>query len=82
MSLIRWACRAGAAVALAASLSACIVAPIGHGHGQGYGYGAPEGVVYVAPTYAIPAPGYAWSYHGQFGWGWRHPQYGWHRGWR
>jgi len=36
----------------------------------------------VQPTYASPGPGYAWEYHAHYGWGWRHPQYGWHRGWR
>jgi hypothetical protein len=41
----------------------------------------PPGVVYVAPNYAAPAVGYAWEYHARFGWGWRHPNYGWHRGW-
>ena len=45
-------------------------------------YAAPPGVVYVQPTYASPGPGYAWEYHAHYGWGWRHPQYGWHRGWR
>ena len=40
------------------------------------------GVAYVGPTYAIPGPGYVWAYHANFGWGWHHPQYGWHRGWR
>ena len=43
---------------------------------------APPVVVYVAPTYAIPAPGYEWSYHARYGWGWQHPRRGWHRGWR
>jgi hypothetical protein len=42
---------------------------------------APAGVVYVAPTYAMPAPGFVWSYHARYGWGWRHPRQGWHRGW-
>jgi len=45
-------------------------------------YVAPPGVVYVQPTYAAPGPGYVWEYHAHYGWGWRHPQYGWHRGWR
>ena len=45
-------------------------------------YQAPAGVVYVAPSYAIPAPGYIWMFHPGYGWGWHHPQYGWHRGWR
>ena len=42
----------------------------------------PPGVVYVAPTYAAPAIGFVWEFHPRFGWGWRHPQHGWHRGWR
>jgi hypothetical protein len=58
------------------ALSGCIVAPVRPG------YAAPAGVVYVAPTYAIPGPGYVWAYHANYGWGWHHPQYGWHQGWR
>ncbi|MEO8154016.1 MAG: hypothetical protein ABI605_13170 [Rhizobacter sp.] len=38
--------------------------------------------VYVAPTYVSPGGGWVWEFHPQFGWGWRHPQHGWHRGWR
>lgn len=45
-------------------------------------YAPPPGVVYVAPTYAMPAPGFVWQFHGRYGWGWRHPHRGWHRGWR
>jgi hypothetical protein len=44
-------------------------------------YAPPPGVVYVQPSYAMPAPGYAWRYHPRYGWGWYHPRYGWHRGW-
>ena len=61
---------------LTAALSGCIVAPVGPA------YGAPPGVAYVAPTYAIPGPGFVWAYHARFGWGWHHPQLGWHRGWQ
>jgi len=69
--------RGAIAIALtAASLSACIVAPVRPA------FVAPPGVVYVAPVYASPGPGYVWAYHGRYGWGWHHPQYGWHRGWR
>jgi hypothetical protein len=42
----------------------------------------PPGVVYVAPVYPAPAIGYVWEYHPRFGWGWHHPERGWHRGWR
>ena len=68
---------------LSAAVSGCVVAPArGGGYGSGYsGYNAPAGVVYVEPSYASPGPGYAWEYHGRYGWGWRHPQQGWHRGW-
>lgn len=69
---------AAGACAAALTLSGCVVAPA---HPGGYGYSAPAGVVYVAPTYAMPAVGYAWQYHGRHGWGWRHPHHGWHRGW-
>ncbi len=67
------------AVLLTAVLGGCVVAPpiVGSGY-----YGAPPGVAYLAPTYATPGPGYAWGYHGRYGWGWRHPRYGWHRGWQ
>ena len=63
-------------VVSAFALAGCIVAPTRHAHE------APPGVAYVAPTYASPGEGYAWGYHEQHGWGWRHPQKGWHRGWR
>jgi hypothetical protein len=42
----------------------------------------PAGVVYVAPTYPQPAPGYEWRYHEHHGWGWYHTEHGWHRDWR
>jgi len=38
--------------------------------------------VYVAPTYVSPGVGWVWEFHPHYGWGWHHPQYGWHRGWR
>ena len=79
MSLARLSPMAPMAL-LVAALTGCVVAPIEPAYGPAYG--PPPGAVYVAPTYAIPAPGYAWSYHARFGWGWRHPHYGWHRGWR
>ena len=61
---------------VAVLLTGCIVAPVQPA------YAAPAGVVYVAPTYAIPAPGFVWAYHAGFGWGWHHRRHGWHRGWR
>ncbi len=69
---------AACAAAALAALSGCVVAPLGYDPA----YAAPSGVVYVAPTYAVPGPGYAWHHHGRHGWGWRHPHNGWHRGWR
>ncbi len=75
----------GLAIAIAglalASMSGCIVAPARPYYGGEPGYVAPAGVVYVAPNYASPGPGWRWEYHAQYGWGWHHPQYGWHRGW-
>ena len=82
-----------AAVA-AATLSGCVVAPVGVRPGYGGGpvqggpvmvepeYVVPPGVIYIAPTYAVPAPGYYWRHHRHHGWGWRHGSHGWHRGWR
>jgi len=49
---------------------------------QPQGIFLPPGVVYVAPTYPMPAVGFVWEFHQRYGWGWRHPQHGWHRGWR
>ncbi len=76
-----------AIVLAAASLSACVVAPLGYGRpgyvGQGYVEpgGPPVGVV-VGPNYAAPGPGWAWRHHSHMGWGWYNPDRGWHRGWR
>ncbi|MBE9607434.1 hypothetical protein IAI18_21405 [Acetobacteraceae bacterium H6797] len=60
-------------LAAASMLGGCVVAPPP---------ARPAGVVYVAPSYPMPAPGYEWRYHAYYGWGWWHPHYGWHRGWR
>lgn len=81
---------AACAAVFATVLSGCVIAPpvirpmYGPVYGPAYApaYAPPQGIVYVAPTYALPAPGYAWQYQGQHGWGWRHPDRGWHRGWR
>lgn len=63
-------------LALLTTFAGCVVAPARPA------YIAPPGVVYVAPTYASPGPGYVWAHHARYGWGWRHPQSGWHQGWR
>jgi len=83
MKYVKTAC----GLALASLLTACVVAPPvvrpAYGPASVAVYEqAPPGVVYVAPTYALPAPGFAWRYSGRYGWGWHHPQRGWHRGWR
>jgi len=62
---------------LAMALSGCVVTP----PSVRPVYAAPPGVVYVQPTYVSPGPGYMWSYHSYYGWGWHHPEHGWHRGW-
>jgi hypothetical protein len=67
-----------ASIILAATLGGCVVATAP----GPYPYARPVGVAYVAPSYAIPGPGYSWRYHPHYGWGWWHPHYGWHRGWR
>ncbi len=63
------------ASAVLAATSGCIVVPA-----------RPVAVapapVYVAPTYVSPGVGWVWEFHPHYGWGWHHPQYGWHRGWR
>jgi hypothetical protein len=78
-----------AAICATVALSGCVGAPVGPYAGYNepvyespQGYAAPPGVVYVAPAYAMPGPGYAWQFHGRFGWGWHHASRGWHRGWR
>jgi len=60
------------AVALAGGLAGCVVTPVA----------PPVRVAYVSPVYPMPAPGYIWVRHSYYGWGWHHPRYGWHRGWR
>jgi hypothetical protein len=43
---------------------------------------APADVAYVAPTYLVSRPGWIWTFHHRYGWGWYHPRDGWHKGWR
>lgn len=70
------------AAVFTAVLSGCVIAPpVVHPVYRPV-YVTPPGVVYIAPTYVLPAPGYVWQYHPTYGWGWRHPAHGWHRGWR
>ena len=72
-----------AAILVAVSLSACVVAPADY---TGAAYvepvAPPVGVAVVAPTYVSPGPGWAWRYHPRYGWGWYNRHRGWHRGWR
>jgi hypothetical protein len=74
-----------AVVGLAASLSACIVAPhrpyVQEAAPAAYTTApAPVAVnpVHVAPSYPQPAYGYFWAYNPFWGWGWRHQHHGWH----
>ena len=67
------------ALVVSSATVGCIVAPA---RVTPVYYEAPAGVVYVGPTYFSPGPGWRWAYHENYGWGWHHPGYGWHRGWR
>jgi hypothetical protein len=67
-----------AALGLLLTASACIVTPVGYRSG-----GPPDGsAAYVEPGYASPGEGWMWQVHPSYGWGWHHPDRGWHRGWR
>jgi len=63
-------------------LAGCVAAPVPVRVAPPVAVIAPPGVVYARPAYPLPGLGYAWAYHPRYGWGWRHPAYGWHRGWR
>ncbi|MER0169838.1 MAG: hypothetical protein DU489_04385 [Nitrosomonas sp.] len=71
--------RAAIGTILMIQLAGCIAPPV---VGVPVAPGIPPGVVYVAPTYVNPGPGYLWNYNINYGWGWHHPNNGWHRGWR
>lgn len=71
--------RAAIGTILIIQLAGCIAPPV---VGVPVAPGIPPGVVYVAPTYVNPGPGYLWNYNINYGWGWHHPNNGWHRGWR
>lgn len=53
-------------------LTACVVEPIQPVHYA----------VRPAPYYPSPGEGWEWREHHEEGWGWYHPNEGWHRGWR
>lgn len=61
-------------VALTTVFAGCVVAPARPA------YVASPVVVYVEPGYVSPGRGCVCVYHARYGWGWHHPQYGWHRG--
>ena len=63
-------------------LSGCVIQPAGIRPAYPVNHGQPPGVVHIAPAYVLPAPGFVWLHHPNHGWGWRHPDRGWHRGWR
>ncbi|MBV5292710.1 MAG: hypothetical protein JZU58_10205 [Curvibacter lanceolatus] len=73
-------------LAIGASLTGCVVAPVPARPvvvNPGPVYVAPAPApVYVAPAYASPGVGWVWIQHPRYGWGWHHPDHGWHRGWR
>ena len=75
-----------ATLAIGASLTGCVVAPVPARPvvvNPGPVYVAPAPApVYVAPAYASPGVGWVWIEHPRYGWGWHHPDHGWHRGWR
>ncbi|WP_145601427.1 hypothetical protein [Yersinia frederiksenii] len=65
-----------------ALLSGCVVEPARYEPGVMVEPNVviPPRVVYVAPHYPRPAPGYEWRYREGHNWGGGyHPQYGWHR---
>ena len=64
-------------IAAVVATSGCVVAPV-----QPRPIMVAPQPVYVAPAYAAPGVGWIWEFHPRYGWGWRHPQYGWHQGWR
>ncbi len=67
-------------IILAAILSGCVVEQPRYAYTRPIA--PPPQVVYVQPAYPRPAIGFEWSYHPHYGWGWYHPERGWHRGWR
>lgn len=66
MKKVLFAVVGGAALA---AVSGCVVAPYSGG-----------GPAYVEPYYASPGVNWVWEFNPSFGWGWHHPQRGWHRG--
>ena len=75
-----------ATLAIGASLTGCVVAPVPARPvvvNPGPVYVAPAPApVYVAPAYVSPGVGWVWIQYPRYGWGWHHPDHGWHRGWR
>jgi hypothetical protein len=64
---------------LATTLTGCVLTPQPVDYAPTVGVVVPAGVAYVPPAYPMPGPGYLWSFNVAYGWGWRHPVYGWYR---
>lgn len=61
--------------ATAIALTGCVVTPM-----DAYSVNTPS---YEArPDYPSPGAGWMWMQNPHRGWGWHHPNRGWHRGWR
>ncbi len=52
-----------------AAASGCVVAPY-----------PGSGPAYVDPYYPSPGVNWVWEFSPNIGWGWHHPEHGWHRG--
>ncbi|WP_084150514.1 hypothetical protein [Azohydromonas australica] len=68
-----------AAAGLLSLFGGCAVVPAGPPYASVTVAPAP---VYIAPAYPSPGPGWGWAYRPYYGWGWRHPYYGWRGGYR
>ena len=64
--------RVVATMLLVGTLAGCAISPVPAVY-------VPPGVVYVGPSYGAPGAGYIWSFDAMLGWGWWHPERGWHR---
>ena len=60
------------------AIAVLLLAGFAAGCAPSYRAPVPPGIDFVDPEAPPPGEGYFWNYNAASGWGWFHPEFGWH----